>query len=111
AALRRLRAERQTTMVLVSHDMGEVAELAEHVLVLHQGRLALQGPPRELFNQTHVLAEWGLDVPGISHVRAILRQHDVLLPSTTLLLDELVEAILTAWQPSQETRGAQGNAG
>ncbi len=110
-ALRRLRAEHQTTIVLVSHDMGEVAELAEHVLVLHQGRLALQGTPRELFNQAHVLAEWGLEVPGISQVGAILRQHDIPLPNKALALEEFTQAILAMWQPSQQTSGAPGDVG
>jgi energy-coupling factor transport system ATP-binding protein len=111
AVLRRLRAERRTTIVLVSHDMGEVAELAEQVLVLHQGRLALQGTPRDLFHQAHVLAEWGLDVPDLSQVGAILRQHDLPLPSEVLSLEELAQAILTRWQPSEYTNGAPGDAG
>jgi energy-coupling factor transport system ATP-binding protein len=111
AALRRLRAERQTTIILVSHDMGEVAELAERVLVLHQGRLVLQGTPRELFNQAHVLAEWGLDAPGISQVGAILRQHGVPLPHSVLSLEELAQVLLATWHPSEQASGVQSDVG
>lgn len=111
AVLRRLRAERQTTIILVSHDMGEVAQLAEQVLVLHQGRLALQGTPRDLFTQAHVLAEWGLDVPGISQVGAILRQHDFPLPGSVLSLEELTQAILAARRPAERLSGASDDVG
>jgi len=47
----RLQSERQTTILLVSHDMSEVAALAERILVLHQGQLVMQGSPRELSNR------------------------------------------------------------
>src|SRR2546429_12997 len=60
AYLRRARQERGVTIVLVSHDMAEVATLAERLFVLHEGRLVLQGPPREIFAQGERLREWGL---------------------------------------------------
>ncbi len=106
-ALRRLREERQVTILLVSHDMSEVATLADHVLALHQGRLALEGSPRDLFKQAHVLAEWGLDVPPLSQMAALLRKQGFPIPEEALSLDEVAQAILASLPSSRQTSGAQ----
>ena len=106
-ALQRLREERQVTILLVSHDMGEVAALADHILALHQGRLALEGSPCDLFKQAHVLAEWGLDVPPLSQMAALLRKQGFAIPEEALLLDEVAQAILANLPASRQTSGAQ----
>lgn len=108
--LERLRAERQTTVLLVSHDMSEVARLAERVLVLHQGRLVLDGRPRDLFRQGHALAEWGLDVPSLSQVGALLRKQGFPLADEALTLDEMTRAILAARMGSEPPFGALRDA-
>lgn len=107
--LARLRAERQTTILLVSHDMGEVAALAERALVLHQGRLVLDGGPRDLFRQGRLLAEWGLDVPALSQVGALLRQQGFAV-ADALTLDELTQAILAGRVGIQPSSGAPRDA-
>lgn len=108
--LRQVRAERRTTILLVSHDMGEVAALAEQALALHQGRLVLQGSPRELFGQAHLLTEWGLDVPPLSQVAAILRKQGFSIPAEALSLDEMTHALLAGWPQVGSVNGAQRNA-
>lgn len=51
------------TMVLVTHDMDEVAHLAERLIVLDKGRVALQGSPAEVFSRADAILEMGLDLP------------------------------------------------
>lgn len=109
-ALQRLREERQVTILLVSHDMSEVAALADHILALHQGRLALEGSPRDLFKQAHLLAEWGLDVPPLSQMAALLRKQGFPIPEEALSLDDMARAILTNLPASRQTSGAQRHA-
>jgi energy-coupling factor transport system ATP-binding protein len=108
--LGQLRAERQTTILLVSHDMSEVALLAERALVLHQGRLVLDGSPRDLFRQGHTLAEWGLDVPALSQVGALLRKQGYPLDNDVVLLDEVAQAILVSSRRSEKSSGALRDA-
>jgi energy-coupling factor transport system ATP-binding protein len=108
--LGRLRAERQTTILLVTHDMGEVALLAERALVLHQGRLVLDHSPRDLFRQAHVLAEWGLDVPALGQMGELLRKRGFPLAETPLTLDEMTQAILAVRQQSEPSAGALRDA-
>jgi energy-coupling factor transport system ATP-binding protein len=105
-----LRAERGTTILLVTHDMGEVALLAERALVLHQGRLVLDGKPRELFRQAHALLEWGLDVPALGQVVALLRKQGFPIPDEALTLDELTQAVLAGRMESEPSSGARRDA-
>ena len=56
------------TVLLITHDMRLVAERAEWVLVLHQGRLLAEGPPRQLFTRLEMLASASLSPPPITRL-------------------------------------------
>ncbi|MBB5703262.1 peptide/nickel transport system ATP-binding protein [Ochrobactrum daejeonense] len=49
ALIRKLQAENGVSVILITHDMGVVAEMADHVLVMNQGRQVEQGPLRDVF--------------------------------------------------------------
>ncbi len=51
AALRQVRSEFQTPMLLVTHDLDECFELGEEMLVLHNGKIAQSGPPHKILDQ------------------------------------------------------------
>jgi len=54
------------TILMITHSMWLVAQYAQRVLVLHQGRLVMDGPPRFLFSQEEQLAECSLRPPQIA---------------------------------------------
>jgi energy-coupling factor transporter ATP-binding protein EcfA2 len=56
------------TVLLITHDMRLVAERAEWMLVLHQGRLLTEGRPRDIFVQPEMLARVSLTPPPITHL-------------------------------------------
>jgi energy-coupling factor transport system ATP-binding protein len=80
AQVRRAQAERGVTVVLVSHDMAEVAALAGQLLVLHQGRLVADGAPAELFARGDELRAWGLAAPPLADLLDLLRASGTALP-------------------------------
>jgi energy-coupling factor transport system ATP-binding protein len=90
------RRERGVTVILVSHDMAEVAALADQVFVLHAGRLALAGTPREVFAQAERLREWDLVAPPLSQLVAALRRHGLAVPADALTLDDVFAAVQMA---------------
>jgi NAD(P)-dependent dehydrogenase (short-subunit alcohol dehydrogenase family) len=49
--LRGLRQELKMSMILITHDLGVIAEFAQRVVVMYAGRVVEQAPPRELFRQ------------------------------------------------------------
>jgi energy-coupling factor transport system ATP-binding protein len=63
--------ERGTTVILVTHDMRLVAEHAQHVAVLHGGRVLAHATPDAIFDDEHLLAAAHLEVPP---VRAVAEQ-------------------------------------
>ena len=76
------------TIVLVSHDMTEVASLADQLFVLHNGRLVMQGPPRSLFSEGERLRQWGLAAPPLSELLSLLRKGGLAVPLDIFTLDE-----------------------
>ena len=53
-------------VILVSHDMNDVARLADKVLVMENGRLAMEGVPEEIFAEGDALEEMGLGLPDVT---------------------------------------------
>ena len=79
--LHRLNKERGITIILVSHNMDDVAEHAERVLVMEDGQLKMDGKTGEVFARKDELTEMGLGVPQAVEfyldLREILEETDV----------------------------------
>ena len=58
----RLNREKGITVVLITHHMDEVAQ-AQRVVVMHQGKVAADGTPKEVFSQVELLHKLGLAAP------------------------------------------------
>jgi len=87
------------TMVVATHNMDDVAALAERVYVLEEGHVALQGPTRWVFAQAGRLRALGLDAPAAVLVIAALRDRGLAVPLNVLTLDEAEAAIAAALTP------------
>jgi len=84
------------TVVLVSHSMDDVAQLADHVVVMHRGRVHMQGTPADLFKRKEELEAIGLGVPAAAELVDRLRKRGWTLPDGIVTLDQAVHAILAA---------------
>ena len=102
--LRRAQQELGVTIVLVSHDMTEVAALANWLCVLHNGRLVMQGMPRTVFAQGGALHSWGLAEPPLSELLMLLRKQGMDIPEETLTLDEAFAALQKNLQTTLRVR-------
>ncbi len=91
------------TIVMVSHSMDDVARYADRILVLNQGRLAMQGTPRQVFSRQRELVKMGLDVPEVSKLCAALRERGFDLPDGMYDLKEMERAILQRVKGGKET--------
>ncbi len=91
--IQRVQHTRGVTVVLVTHDMHEVATLADMLFVLHNGNLVMQGTPRFLFSQSGQLQKWGLVAPPLSELLALLRKQGMDIPAETLTVDEAFAAL------------------
>lgn len=88
--------ENGTTVILVSHNMDDVAKMADRIFVMHQGVLAASGTPKEIFAQRDLLKEAGLDVPPVTEMLRCLKEYGFVVDDTVLDIDEAAKAVLQA---------------
>lgn len=96
---RRMNSE-GVTLVAITHFMREAA-LADRVVVLENGLVALEGTPREVFQQVERLHELQLDVPEITELAHRLHAKDSAFPAELLTVQEFVEAFSRNSTPSK----------
>lgn len=92
-AIKNLHEQRGITVILVSHSMEDVARLADRLVVMHQGSIAMTGAPREIFSQTKRIEELGLKAPQISYVFAELSDQGMHVPTDIFTVEESVDAL------------------
>lgn len=71
--LKRVHEKEGNTIILVSHNMGDIAELADQVLVMDQGRLVMNGTPEDIFSQAEELHRMGLGLPPSAEFIELMR--------------------------------------
>ena len=91
-AVRKLNEEKGVTAILITHYMEEVV-FADRVFVMDNGKLVMQGTPREIFSEVEKLKELRLDVPQVTLLAYELRKNGVDLPEGILTIEELVNAL------------------
>ena len=91
--LQRVQQKDGVTVILVSHDMSEVATLADQLFVLHNGLLVMQGTPRTIFGQGNILHQWGLTEPPLSELLIQLRKQGLAIPLDVFTLEEALHAL------------------
>lgn len=72
--IRTLHKKYNMTIILVSHSMEDVAKIAERVIVMNKGKVALQGTPSEVFKEVDTLEEIGLGVPQVTYLMRELKK-------------------------------------
>lgn len=90
--IRALNQREKVTVVLITHYMEEVIH-ADKVIVMDQGKVVMQGTPRQIFAQVEELKRYRLDVPQVTLLAYELRQDGLALPEAVLSVDELVDAL------------------
>lgn len=92
-AVRALNDVEGITIVLITHYMEEIIH-ANKVFVMDQGKVAMEGTPREIFSQVEKLKELRLDVPQVTLLAHELKQSGLALPDGILTIEELTQALI-----------------
>ena len=80
-------------IILVSHNMNDIAKLADKVLVMDGGKLAMQGTPEEVFAQHERLTEIGLALPHSAELMKRVAEKGPTFEGSFLTLDDIEEEI------------------
>ena len=104
--IQRLQEKRHLTVVFVSHNMAEVASLADRLVVMHEGKIVMEGCPKAIFAEGERLEAIGLGVPDMTALMQRLRAQGWDLPESALTVKEAEEAIMAVL--AKETRVGTG---
>ena len=92
----RLHWEEKVTIILVSHSMEDVAHYAGRVIVLNDGKVAMDGHPREIFMRYKELEKMGLSAPQMTYVMQDLIGRGLEVDPSAITVDEARDSILKA---------------
>lgn len=100
ATVRKLNREQGMTVIWITHFMEEAA-VADRVVVLDKGKIALDGTPAEVFSQVQKVKALGLDVPPMAELAMRLRAGGLSLPDGILTVADMVKELKKALCPSK----------
>ena len=88
--VRKLNQEKNVTVLLITHYMDEAIQ-ADYVIVMDDGKVVMEGTPKQVFSQVEELKAHGLDVPQVTELAYELQQEGLPLPDGILTVDEFVQ--------------------
>ena len=91
--IRRIHRQERMTILLVSHNMGDIAELADRVLVMNRGRLVMNGAPAEVFARGKQLREMGLGQPQAMEFMERLKERMPGIDAAQLSIEDAAKEI------------------
>ena len=100
--LEELHARENTTILMVSHSMDDMARLATRLIVMAEGKILASGAPREIFAREDLMVSAGLGVPDASRLCRALREKGLDLPDDLYRPEELKEHLLRLWRARRE---------
>ena len=86
--------KQKMTIILVSHSMDDVAEYADRILVINDGKLAIDATPREVFNHKEELESFGLSLPQVTKAMVRLKESGIPVNTAAITVDEALNEIL-----------------
>ena len=98
----KLHKDYNMTVIIVSHSMEDVARIAERIVVMNDGKVALQGSPAEVFKEVDMLEEIGLGVPQITYLIRELRKKGFDLSDDIFTIEEAKKEILSILKINKE---------
>ncbi len=90
--IKRLNRDKDMTVIHITHFMEEIVD-ADRIIVLDQGKIVLEGKPREIFRQVKKLKEIGLDVPQMTELADLLRDAGMKIADDILSIEEMVSVL------------------
>lgn len=80
------------SVILVSHNMDDIARLATRLLVMHKGHLVMDGKPMDIFlNRRKELRECGVDAPPLTQTLLYLKEKGIPVPEDAKTVEEAVD--------------------
>ena len=95
AQIQAYRRAKGAAVVLVSHSMEEIARNVDRIVVLSDGKVYMEGAPKQVFARAHKLEQVGLDVPQVTKVAAALKARGLDIDTAVYTVEALEQKLLT----------------
>lgn len=94
------------TVVMISHDMNEIAQNCKKIAVIKNGQIVTVKPPQELFSDYNFIENMGLDVPEAVKLKKMLQNQNISISGTPFTPQQMSAAILQAIKSKKEGENA-----
>jgi len=91
----RLHKEEGTTIVLISHNMDDIAQYADNVIILSKGKVLIQASPEEAFSRVDAIHQAGLELPEIKEILNELAAEGLPIENNAYTMEKAVSEILS----------------
>jgi biotin transport system ATP-binding protein len=85
-------------IIHITHNMNEAA-LASRIIVLHEGRISLDGTPQEIFSRVDLLCEMGMQLPQVTEMMFRLKQMGIPVRTEIVRMEDAIEQIRLLIKP------------
>ena len=96
--IRTFQKETNTTVIIVSHSMEDMAVYCDEIIVMNKSKVYMAGKTRDIFAEADKLISVGLDVPQITHLIKKIRKMDIDIPENIFTVDEARKSILSLFE-------------
>ena len=93
ALIKKLQKEISPTVITVSHNMDDMAAMADRIIALKDGEIVADGSPKRVFCNRRLIADAGLDLPAATRITDTLKPRGIDLPSDIVTMDELAREL------------------
>ena len=92
STINKLNKEQGKTIILITHYMDEAVQ-GDRIVVMSQGKAAMEGTPREIFREVDKVKELGLDVPQVTELAYELKKEGINIEDDVLSVEELLNLL------------------
>ena len=82
------------TIILVSHSMDDVAEYVDRILVINDGKLAIDAAPKEVFKHREELENFGLSLPQVTKAMISIKESGIPVKTDAITVEEAIDEIM-----------------
>lgn len=92
-----IHTENNTTIIMISHSMEDLAKYADRMIVMHDGAIKMDGKPQEIFQLEEELNQMGLAVPQVTQVLKALQKKGCSIDTNAFTIEQAKKNILAAF--------------
>ena len=96
--IRTFQKETNTTVIIVSHSMEDMAVYCDEIIVMNKSKVFMTGKTKDIFAEAEKLISVGLDVPQITHLVSKIKKMGIDIPENIFTVDEARKSIVSLFE-------------